>query len=125
MNRVERALEVFVPALERVGGDIDLLTVEEVDAGLNAATNNWNSAWNMGLVSGVFGCEVTVTEVEVADGYEDWSGPREVVYHIGTRHFMKMARNISHIGWEWDEYEPVKQVYQRTYHTVVHDWAEV
>lgn len=125
MNRIERGLEVFVPALERVKGDIDLLTVEEVDAGLTAATNNWDRAWNQAAISMVFGCDVTWTQVEPPDGHEDFSGPREVVYHIGARHFMKFARNVSHVGWEWDEYTPVKQVYPRTYTATVHDWAEV
>lgn len=119
---VELNAQRFEEALRRAAGDVDALSVEEIEAGLIAVTHNWDSQYfRAAETEALFGCVVTMTE---SGGDEDYSGPREFVYHIGTRHFRKMGRYTSHVGMEIDEYAPLQQVYQRTYATVVHEWAE-
>lgn len=101
----------FDAALTRVGGDVDQLTVDEVNTALVRFTFNWaRYTHDAEGLTALFGVPVTVTDAEVAPGYDDHSGPRQVLYFIGTRVFCKDARNISHLGWQWDEWRPVRLV---------------
>lgn len=111
LDAAKQWLVDFDAQLVAVDGDVDRLTVEQVNAALVKFTMNWarNHYDTVGL-SALFGVPVTVADADVPDGYDDHSGPRQVLYHIGVRIFCKDARNISHIGWEWDEWEPVRIV---------------
>lgn len=122
-NRIEDAKIRFTAAWGIAGGDVELLPVEAVDDGLTFITENWNRPWATGPMSELFGCEVTMTDVDPPDGHEDFNGPREFIYHIGSRHFRKMGYYESHVGVEIDAYGTLEQVVPRTYTAVVHDWA--
>lgn len=112
----------FKAALAAVDGDVDKLTVNAVNAALRGFTDDWGRGqFHEEGLSLLFGTAVVVKEVEVADDYEDYSGPRQVLYWIGSRIFCKDARNISHVGWDWNEWEPVRVVTPRSEVRVVYE----